>query len=671
MPVPHSRRVIALATAAIAVAGGATLAAAPAASAAPSGTVTLQNTLPRWLSKATAATGATPKVATSQTVRVYLAPNGGLAALKAKVADLTTPGSAHYGQWLTTAQYNAAYKPTAAAVKSVTSYLQSKGLTVSGTAAGNRYVTASGSPATLGKAFGTTLATFTHDGQTVTAPKSAVTLPAAVGNAVLTVTGLDTTKQIKTHDHLTDQPAAPTKAAPAATPSDDVTPPPAFVNAYPCNTNYGNLLATYQADFSTPLPKFQGQTLPYVPCGYTGPQFRSAYEGQYAAGTPDTGLDGSGVTVAITDAYSWQLIKKDANTYAENHGDGSYVKGQLTIVPSPTGYNRQADCDPSGWSGEETLDVEAVHAMAPSANIKYFASASCYDDDFTDTLARVVDDNTAKLVTNSWSDSEENESSAQIAAYEQVFMQGAVQGQSFLFSSGDSGDNVASTGIKSVGYPSSDPYVTGAGGTSTGIAYGSKLFQTSWGTYSYSLAADGKSWGPGSFNAGSGGGFSTLFNRPTWQTGVVPTGTSSGRGVPDVSMDADANTGMLIGQTQTFSDGSVHYSEYRLGGTSLASPLLAGFFALSVQAKGSGFGLLNPLLYQQKHTIDDVLPTPNYVGVVRVNNNNGEDATDGLSYFVRTFGHDSSLPVTKGWDPSTGLGVPGVKFLGKYTPAAK
>ena len=644
----HRHRGTAVAVASAATAAALALGVAPAALAAPAGTVTIQNTLPRWLSHAKAAGGVTPDATTAQSVRVYLQPRGGVAAEQAAVADLTDPASPHYGQWLSAAQYATRFAPTAAAAKAVSAYLAGRGLTVSGVAAGNRYVTASGDRASLDRAFGVTLGRYTHDGQTVTAPSSAVALPASVGASVLTVTGLDTTQQTKSGDHVGDTPA--------------VTPPAAFVNAKPCNVNYGNVLATYAADFSTPLPQFQGKTLPYVPCGYTGPQFRSAYEG-------NSPLDGTGVTVAITDAYSWQLIQRDANTYAVNHGDGAYRTGQLTLVPSPTGYTSRVACDPSGWSGEETLDVEAVHAMAPAADIRYYASASCNDDDFQDTLARAVQDDVAKLVTNSWSGNESDESGAQVAAYESVFMQGALQGQSFLFSSGDDGDNVAATGLKDVGYPSSDPYVTGAGGTSTGIAYGTTLFQTSWGTVSYPLSADGTSWGPGSFNAGSGGGYSNLFDRPSYQAGVVPTGTNSGRAVPDVSMDADANTGMLVGQTQIFSDGSTHYSEYRLGGTSLASPLLAGFFALAVQHRGQGFGLLNPVLYQQKTTISDVLATPRDTGVVRVNYVNSEDDRAGLSYFVRTFGHDSSLPVTKGWDPSTGLGVPNASFLTAFAPA--
>ena len=78
--------------------------------------MTIANTLPRWLSKAHPV-AVTPKAATTQTVRVYLAPKSGLAALQAKVADLTSPGSAHYGQWLTSAQFAASYAPTAAAAR--------------------------------------------------------------------------------------------------------------------------------------------------------------------------------------------------------------------------------------------------------------------------------------------------------------------------------------------------------------------------------------------------------------------------------------------------------------------------------------------------------------------------------------------------------------------------
>ncbi|MFI5074767.1 MAG: serine protease, partial [Actinomycetales bacterium] len=187
--------------------------------------------------------------------------------------------------------------------------------------------------------------------------------------------------------------------------------------------------------------------------------------------------------------------------------------------------------------------------MAPDANIRHYASSSCFDDDFLPTLGRVVDENVAQVVTNSWSDLEQNESAANVAAYEQVSKQGALQGQSFLFSSGDNGDELANSALKQVDYPASDPYVTAAGGTSTGIDAGGKIsMQTGWGTHKYSLSANGTSWTSVGYLYGAGGGYSALFNRPAYQNGVV---ANAARGVPDVSMDADPSTGMLIGQTQT------------------------------------------------------------------------------------------------------------------------
>lgn len=651
MKVSYVRRAIAL-TSVASLAGLALGATAPQASAAPKGNITITNTLPRWLSKATKVALATAALPATQEVRVYLAPKGGLDALKAKVATLSDPTSADYKHWLTTAQYDARYAPTQASADAVSSFLASKGLTVTGVEAHRRYVVATGTTAQLGSAFGVSLGSYRHDGQTVTAPGSAVVLPASVGANVLTVTGLDTTLVTKTHDNVT--PATVSASAAAATASPSAVPPAGFVNGRPCAINFGNPLATYKADYSTPLPKFMGKTLPYAPCGYTGPSFRAAYEGA-------TALDGSGVTVAITDAYAWQFIAKDSNTYASNNGDGSYLPGQLT-QSLPDKFRRQAQCGPSGWSGEETLDVEAVHAMAPAANIMYYASPSCGDDDFQSTLARVVDDNKATLVTNSWSDLEGNESAASVAAYEQVFLQGATQGQTFLFSSGDNGDELAKTGIRQVDYPSSDPYVTSAGGTSTGIASGAITTQTGWGTHSAPLSPNGMRWIDSGFLYGAGGGFSALFNRPDFQTTRVHS-TASGRAVPDIAMDADPNTGMLIGQTQTFPTG-VHYGEYRIGGTSLASPLLAGMLALANQSAGTGFGWANPLLYSApRSTITDVLPAGDVKGVVRVNNNNGIDPTAGVSYYVRTFDQDSSLATAKGWDPVTGLGVPNPSFL--------
>ena len=574
--------------------------------------------------------------------RVYLAPRGGLAALARAATAAATPGSASYHKFLTSAQYAARYQPSSAAVDNVSAWLRSAGLKVTKVEAHNRYVTVSGNVGQANKAFSTSIARYVHNGQTVQAPATQVKAPAALASTVLTVAGLDTT---------------PHKMKTSSTP--DAPPPGGFRNAHPCSRYFGQLTAKYQADFHTPLPQFHNQYLPYATCGYTGVQYRGAYEG-------DTNLDGSGIVVAITDAYASPTIRYDADHYATLHGDGSYRSRQYTQARPTAPFNRQSDCGPSGWYGEQTLDVESVHAMAPGARIRFYPSPSCYDDDFLDTLANVVDEDKAQLVSNSWGDLEENESDT-VPAYENVFLQGALEGISFMYSSGDHGDDLASTGIKQTEYPCSDPYVTAVGGTSDAIGADNTFqFQTGWGTVKYTLSPNGNSWALLGFTSGAGGGQSGLFNQPDYQAGVVP---GVYRGVPDVGLDADPNTGMLIGETQTFSDG-VYYDEYRLGGTSLASPLFAGMTALSLQnGASSGAGLLNPVIYDNAHSgiFTDIKGGPPVPGVVRPDFANTQDQSDGLLYSVRLFDKDSSLTTVRGWDDVTGVGSPNPGWLGTFS----
>ena len=607
----------------------------PTASAAPQRRA-VPRTAPSWVSHASSLGTVSPGKTTS--FRVYLAPRGGTDALKAAVAQVSTPGSASYRRFLSAKQYHARFDAPGSTVSTVSGYLQDNHLSVTDVEAHHRYLQVRGSAADVQKALGITLKNFRHRGQVVQANTSAVTLPVEVAGYVTTVTGLDTTPHKMTHD-------AP--------------PPAGFRNARPCSRYYGELQAKYQDDYKTPLPKFRNQTLPYAPCGYTGPQFRGAYEGA----NPHH-LSGSGVTVAITDAYAAPTIAEDANQYAETHGDGSYAAGQLTQVV-PRSFRKQKACGPSGWYGEETLDVEAVRAMAPDSNIRYYGARSCFDSDLLDSLAQVVEENRASVVTNSWGDVEAAETSDSIAAYQQIFLQGAMQGIGFLFSSGDNGDELASTGIKQADYPASDPYITAVGGTSDAIgASGNMMWQTGWGTVKHSLSQNGNDWDPAGYLYGAGGGGSALFNKPAYQRGVVPNSLANGRGVPDVAMDADPNTGMLVGETQTFSDGT-YYGHFRLGGTSLASPLLAGMTALATQDAGGRLGFLNPAIYSQagSSVYNDVKGSPADAGVVRVDYANREDASGGLLYSVRTFDQDSSLETVKGWDDVTGVGSPNSSWL--------
>jgi subtilase family serine protease len=596
---------------------------------AASGRHAIPNTRPGWLGHAKSQGHASPGAPVN--ARIYLTPNGGMAKLKQFALAVSTPGNAQYRHFLKPSRYFQRFGTTNGAVSAVRSWLTGAGLHVTTIESHNRYVEISGDVAAAEKAFGVTINRYTHNGRTVQAPTGALSAPAAVAPSVLAVLGVDTT---------------PSTVSPA---SQKPAPPPAgFRNAPPCSRYYGEKMATT-------VPAFNGHTLPYAPCGYTGPQFRSAYEG-------GTTLDGTGVTVAITDAYGSPTIASDATTYASRNGDRAYAAGQFSqSLPSPmTRVNDgRHQCGENGWYGEETLDVEAVHAMAQGAKIRYYGSASCYDADFLDTFARVNDEDVASIVTNSWGGSSIGQKATVIAAYEQAFLQGAAEGISYMFSSGDDGDDLAATGVVQTDYPTSDPYATGIGGTTTAIdSTGGLAWETGWGTMKYSLSSDGTSWNPLGFLYGAGGGES-LFAQPPYQAGITPAGA---RGVPDVAMDADVTTGMLIGETQVFPDG-VYYDQYRIGGTSLASPLFAGMTALAFQHAGGGVGLLNPTIYTHQSAFTDVSGPGPDAGNVRVDFANSVDASGGLLYSVRTFNQDTSLNVAPGWDDVTGLGSANTGWL--------
>ena len=631
-PVSPAAKALTVAGAALPLVAAGVIAAGPAGAA--SSRTPIPGTVPSWATSS-AEQGHAPATAAVQ-ARVYLSPRNP-DQLTALVHEVSDPASPSYRQFLSPADYTARFAPTADDVASVRQWLTGAGLHVDSVGAGNRYVAVSGNVQHADAAFGTELDQFRHQGQARTAPATTVTVPA--GLHVLTVTGLD----------------GPHEITPAS--QQPFPPPPAFVNARPCSDGYGDTPAT-------DVPTFDGKTLPYAVCGYVPAQLRAAYG--------SAGLDGSGATVAITDAYAAGTILDDADTYATRHGDPAFTSGQFSQV-LPQTFTKQELCGGSGWYGEETLDVEAVHAIAPAANVIYYGAASCYDADFLDTLARVVDDHKASIVTNSWSDLEANETPAGVAAYEAIFQQGAAEGIGFFFSSGDNGDEQLATGTRQVDYPAADPYVTAVGGTALAVTgtdaapvYG---WETGWGTDKYSLTSSGDAWTPigtdaNGFLYGAGGGASSLFPAPGYQQ-QAGVGTAH-RMVPDIGLDADPTTGMLVGETQTFPQQGrdvTAYGEYRIGGTSLASPLMAGVQALATQAAGGPLGFANPTLYAlyakgHSSALRDIAGDGPDAGNVRIDYANGLDDSSGYLYSVRTFDDDSSLTTSRGWDDVTGVGSP-------------
>ncbi|WP_324784551.1 S53 family peptidase [Streptomyces sp. H51] len=601
----------------------------------------LTGTKPAWAT-AKADQGATSDGA-RVTARVYLAGRdaSGLAAYAKAVSD---PNSAAYGHYLSARKAQARFGATKAQVAAVKSWLRSAGLKVTGVT--RHYVTVTGDVAAVEKAFGTQLHDYAKGAKTYRAPAKTASVPESLKGAVLTVTGLDNAPHKVTHD-------------------DQLPPPDAvFKNSGPFSSYYGSNVATG-------LPDAYGQKIPYAVKGYTGKQLRAAY----GAGS----RTGKGVRVAITDAYASPTIAYDAATYAAKHGDAAYTTGQLKQV-LPSKYTKTKECGAAGWYGEETLDVEAVHAVAPGAQITYVGAASCYDDDLLDSLGKIVDNHLADIVSNSWGDIEANQTPDLAAAYDQVFQFGAVEGIGFYFSSGDNGDEVDNTGVKQVDTPANSAWVTAVGGTSLAVGKDDKyLWETGWGTQKAVLSADGTSWVnfPGAFTSGAGGGTSRTVAEPYYQKGVVPDALATAnsadgnRVVPDIAAVGDPNTGFKVGQTQTFPDGTEKYSEYRIGGTSLAAPVIAAVQALAQEARGGkAIGFANPAIYAKYgskayHDVTDD-PTGSGLAVARVDFANGYDAADGLITSVRSLGKDSSLSAVKGYDDVTGVGTPANGYVESY-----
>ena len=579
--------------------------------------------------------------------RVYLGWNNP-AAVEALAQAVSNPTSSSYRAFLTPQQFRQQFAPSQAQVGAVQAWLRNQGFTVEYTPQNNHYVSAEGTVARAAVAFGTSFGMYSIQGLTLRSPSSEVSVPDSLAGVVSGIVGLDDSAQLVHTNHTTG----------------DAPPPAAFVSAQPCSNYWGEKQAV---GFTNP---YGPGTLPYAPCGYTPDQIKGAY------GLGSTGLDGSGQTVAIIDAYAAPTIVSDVNQWSINRGLPTMKANQFTQVVAPGTYHhpeRGQKQDPQGWYGEETLDVEAVHGMAPGAEIVFVGAPNNFQD-LDAALNHVVDRALAQIVSNSYGFDTELLPRGFIKPYEDTILQGAVEGIGIYFASGDNGDESLVEGYTTTDWPASSPFVTAVGGTTLAVgASNNYLFETGWGTYSSSWT--GSAWSPtppGTWLYGGGGGVSRIFAEPSYQQGVVPNSVfaaqgRTGRAVPDISANADPNAGYLIGESQTFPDGTIQYSEYRIGGTSLSCPLVAGIMALSDQAAGAPHGFANPVFYANAAAFTDVTSPASTVAVVRTNYNNSIDASAGLSYRLRTANQTLSLQTTPGYDDVTGLGSPNAAILGLPT----
>ncbi|WP_406470615.1 protease pro-enzyme activation domain-containing protein [Streptomyces sp. NBC_01615] len=319
--------------------------------------------------------------------------------------------------------------------------------------------------------------------------------------------------------------------------------------------------------------------------GYTPAQLKGGYN---VSGT----YTGSGQKIALIEFDGFQ--QSNITKYDTNYSLGS---------PTPTVQKVDGGSGALGDGQVEVeLDIEVLHAIAPKANVTVFEGPNS-DAGEVDTYQAIVDSG-IPTTSISWGAVESARTTSNINAVDAVFKAGAAQGLGFYAASGDSGSDDAGDGGTSVDYPASDPYVTGVGGT--------KLTVTSANAFSKEVA-----W------SGGGGGKSSVFKIPSWQTAVQKSAGGGYRQVPDVSAHANPSPGVSI-----YSQGS--WSS--VGGTSAAAPEWAAFAALyNQQAAAAGdanLGFANPALY----------------------------TASGTGFHDITSGSNGDYSAATGWDFTTGWG---------------
>src|SRR5437660_2711314 len=373
------------------------------AQAANSGRSTLAGSAPTWANSKNYQSAANPTIDVG--FRVYLGWNNP-SAVEALAQAVSDPKSPSYGQYLTPQQFRQQFAPSQSQVGAVQSWLKSQGFSVEYTPMNNHYVSAEGTVAQAQAAFGTSFGVYSVGGLSLRSPSADVTIPNSLANIVTGVLGLDDSVQFVHTDSTVG----------------DAPPPAAFVSAHPCSSYWGQMQAV---GFTNP---YGAGTLPFAPCGYTPQQVKGAYG--------ISGYDGSGQTVAIIDAYASPTIQQDLDQWSANRGLPST---KITQVVAPGTYHHPEaglKQDPQGWYGEETLDVEAVHGMAPGAKIVYVGAPNNFQD-LDAALNHVVDRHLASIVTNSYGFPTEALPFGFIKPQEDTLLQGAIEGIGIYFSSGD------------------------------------------------------------------------------------------------------------------------------------------------------------------------------------------------------------------------------------------
>ena len=570
------------------------------------------------------------------------------ASLQALLKAQQDPASPSYHQWLTPVQFGQQFGMSAADVAKVSAWLEGEGFTVTWVAGSSNSIGFKGPVASVEKAFSTQIHSYRVNGETRFGNSTAISVPTALAGTVSGVRGLNNFR-IK--------------------------------------------------------PKIR---LPQTASSRVNPKFTSGQSGDHFVAPPDfatiydvgplytAGDTGTGVTIAIMGQT--EIVPADITDFRAASGL-SVNNPTVTTVPGSTPETVTAGAA-AGDLAETDLDLEWSGGVATAASIVLVNSGDVFTS-LQYAIQNTINGITIPILSMSYGACEAAQPSATITQLEGYLAQANAQGQTVFLAAGDDGAADCDEGTTenpvteaqyglAVDYPGSSAYVTDVGGTEFMGDGTAASPETGSGTYwnangSNDVLSSAKSYIPemawndttisisdGQGFASTGGGVSSLFSKPSWQTGVTGIPADSHRDVPDVALPAYPYHDGLLYCTQALTDGSpdtyvssCQSNSFRLsdpgqsddqtlstaGGTSFAAPSFAGLTAILEQKLGSGgLGNINPSLYTlaanattYASAFHDVTAGNNQVPCIAGSTNCGSSGVIGYS-------------AGTGYDQTTGLG---------------
>ena len=507
-----------------------------------------------------------------------------------------TPGDPLFHHFLSPPDFTAQFGPTPEDYAAVAAYAHAQGLAVTETSPGRTLLRVSGPSSRIEAAFGVQISRYRlPDGRVVFANSAAPTLPRSVAARLAGIAGLNNIAQM--HPHLRH--LQPNRVNPNA--------------PVPITGGGGG-------NGSGPLGGLSPNDIKYA-------YDLSVITPLYGTATPTTGtttagtaaLDGTGQNIGLFELDGFNAA--DIALYASQFALPTVLTGTTaSITVLPLGGFKGVPVSVEGQT-EVELDIDMILALAPAATGVYVYE----DDQAVDASApltiftRMANDLNpsnnktplVQVISCSWGLAESLEDPAIISGENTLFQQMAAQGQSLFCSSADNGaydlyTTVTATGTvvtapgvttPEVDNPASQPFASGVGGTT--LSYLKPSTSATTGVATAGTYVGETTWSAGTPTVnpeGSGGGISSLWSKPAYQLGFGA--SANRRDVPDVSLNADPNTGYSIFAPASL--GGKGVAEV-IGGTSAAAPLWAAYTALINQqrtANGLGsVGFLNPLLY--------------------------------------------------------------------------